>query len=225
MSGKFIKKTGFESSYVVSQYARKLSRVRVLGLIVDKFISPDGKYATMTIADGTDTISCKTFITVKMFDGLNPGDLVDVIGKIKEYNGEIYVRPEISRRVKDANVEVLRKLELEKISRERTDKLKKIEEIRKNISDVEEFKKRALEIMSEDDLEAIVELQQNQDNNGSEDVKRKILTIIESSESGVDYQFLIEKSGAPENKVDQVVQSLLEDGICFEPKAGKIKKL
>lgn len=229
MRGKFIKKTGFESSYVISQSARRLSRVRVLGLIVDKFVSPDGKYASITIDDGTDTIRCKTFINVKTFDNLNQGDIVDVIGKIKEYNGEIYIRPEINRKMGDVNFETLRKLELEKINKEQTGKLRKIEELKKSITDVEEFKKKAKEFMSDDDLEAVIELQENQGNNGeavsSEDIKRKILTIIESSESGIEYPSLIEKSKLPENKVDQVVQSLLEDGVCFEPKPGKIKKL
>jgi len=61
MKGRFVKKTGFESSYVLTNLARRLSRVRVLGLVVDKFISDDERYATITLDDGTDTIRCKSF--------------------------------------------------------------------------------------------------------------------------------------------------------------------
>jgi len=114
ISGKFVKKTGFESSYILTNLGRRLSRVRILGLIVDKFISADEKYATITLDDSTETIRGKAFVNVKIFDGFTNADLVDVFGKLREYNEEIYVMPEIIKKV-GSNFETLRKLELEKI--------------------------------------------------------------------------------------------------------------
>ena len=66
-SGKFIKKSGFESSYVLSNVGRMLSRVRVMGLIVDKFIREDSNYASITLDDGKQTIRCKVFVNTKIF--------------------------------------------------------------------------------------------------------------------------------------------------------------
>ena len=97
ISGKFVKREGFQSSYVLTNLGRKLSRVRVLGLIVDKFISPDERYATITLDDSTDTIRCKAFINTKIFDGFGPGDFVDVFGKLREYNGEVYTTRNIKK--------------------------------------------------------------------------------------------------------------------------------
>ncbi len=94
INGKFVKKSGFESSYVLTNLGRRLSRVRVLGLVVDKFISPDEKYATVTLDDSTETLRCKAFVNVKIFDGLKNGELVDVFGKLREYQEEVYVMPE-----------------------------------------------------------------------------------------------------------------------------------
>lgn len=124
VAGKYVKKTGFESSYILTNLGRRLTRVRVLGLIVDKYTSPDEKYATITLDDGKETIRCKSFINMKIFDGLTLGDLVDVFGKVKEYGGEIYIMPEMLKKA-EPNVETLRMLELYKIFHEQKNKIKK----------------------------------------------------------------------------------------------------
>lgn len=139
ISGKFVKKSGFESSYILTNLGRRLSRVRVLGLIVDKFISTDEKYATVTLDDSTETIRCKAFINTKIFDGFGSGDMVDIFGKLREYNGEIYIMPEIIAKI-EPNFEILRNLELEKIFREQREKIKKIRELQKQTSDLVEIK-------------------------------------------------------------------------------------
>jgi len=106
----------------------KISRVRVLATVIDKFVSEDGNYATLTLDDTTDTIRCKIFmnsnfsdnisrqnlIDLEAINNIEKGDLIDVIGKIREYNEERYIQPEIIVKIEDPNFEVLRKLEIEK---------------------------------------------------------------------------------------------------------------
>ncbi|MCD6221588.1 hypothetical protein J7K25_05475, partial [bacterium] len=96
--------------------------------VIDKFVSEDGNYATLTLDDTTDTISCKIFmnsnfsdnisrqnlIDLETLENIEKGDLIDVIGKIREYNEERYIQPEIIVKIEDPNFEVLRKLEIEK---------------------------------------------------------------------------------------------------------------
>jgi len=232
MNGRFIKRSGFESSYVLTNLGRRLSRVRILGLIVDKFISPDERYATITLDDSTETIRCKSFINVKIFDGFGSGDLVDAFGKLREYNGEIYIMPEIIKKA-DSNFETLRLLELEVIFKEQREKIKKIRELQKQSSDLNELKVAIKEFMPLEDAEGILEAQEIIENVVEEktvtvsEIKNKILNFIESSDkgNGVDYQDIISRSGFPEKDVDSAVQDLLETGICYEPKAGRIKKL
>src|SRR3989337_1213915 len=129
ITGRFVKKSGFESSYVLTNLGRRLSRVKIMGLVVDKFLAPDERYATMTLDDSTETIRCKSFVNVKIINDLNNGDLVDIIGKIREYNGEIYVMPEIVTKI-DSNFETLRILEIEKVVRGQKEKIEKIRELK-----------------------------------------------------------------------------------------------
>jgi RPA family protein len=232
VNGKFIKKSGFESSYILTNLGRRLSRVRALGLIVDKFISPDERYATITLDDSTETIRCKAFINTKIFDGFGSGDLVDIFGKLREYNGEIYIMPEIIAKV-DANFEILRNLELEKIFREQREKIKKIRDIQKQTSDLVELKTAVKDLMSLEDVEGILEAQEMIENSvvekevSANDVKNKILKLIETLDKGegADYQDILIKSGLSEKDIDFAIQDLLESGVCYEPRPGKIKKL
>ncbi|MFH1364202.1 MAG: OB-fold nucleic acid binding domain-containing protein [Candidatus Aenigmatarchaeota archaeon] len=114
MSGRWVKKEGMEPSFVVTNYGDKVSRARILSTIVAKFISEDGNFASITLDDGTETIRAKTFKTIKPIEGLDVGIVVDVIGKVKEYNGEVYIIPEIIKRIEDPNQETLRLLEIKK---------------------------------------------------------------------------------------------------------------
>ncbi len=232
VNGTFVKKEGFVSSYVLTNLGRRLSRVRILGLIVDKFISPDERYATITLDDSTDTVRCKAFVNTKIFDGFGEGDLIDVFGKLREYNGEVYIIPEIIKRA-DPNLETLRILELEKIFREQRKKIKKIRELQKQTSDLNELKRIVKQFMSLEDAEGILEAQEMIENVTEEkvvssaEIKSKILNLIENLDKGKgsDYQEILTKSGLSENDVDFAIQELLESGVCFEPTPGKIKKL
>ena len=232
ISGRFVKKSGFESSYVLTNLGRRLSRIKIMGVVVDKFISPDERYATVTIDDSSETIRCKSFIDVKIINELNNGDLLDVFGRLREYNGEIYVMPEII--VKAApNFETLRMLELEKITRAQREKIEKIRELKRRTSDVNELRELAKQFMSIEDFESIIEAEELIETEVEEktvavsEVKSKILKIIDSMNGGdgAKYSEILTKAGLPENDVDTAVQELLEAGICYEPHPGRIKKL
>ncbi|MEM5804692.1 MAG: OB-fold nucleic acid binding domain-containing protein [Candidatus Aenigmatarchaeota archaeon] len=231
--GRFVQKSGFESNYVLSRLGRRLSRVMVLGLVVDKFLSEDGNYATITLDDGTETMRCKVFVNTKMFDRINPGDLVSVMGKVREYNGEIYIVPE-SVRKEEANMETLRMLELKRQEDEQKRKVKAVFELKEQTADLNELKAVALKQgISNEDAESILEAQElieAESEKKSEEnsrAKEAVLKIIEEKDmgNGADYGEILRKSGLPESLVDATIQDLLESGVCFEPKAGRIKKI
>ncbi len=230
--GKFFKKPGFESNYILTTLGRKLSRVRVLGLVVDKFLNNDGSYSAITIDDSSDTVRCKFFGGTKIFNGIEAGSLVDVVGKVREYNGELYVAPEIVTKLTDPNFETMRILELALIRKGQKEKILKIRELKKKISGLKELKEAAKETMSEEDAEAIMEAENMIDESlfkgedKPKDAKETVMKIVgESGQDGTDYQLILAKSGLPESAVDMAVQSLLESGILFEPRPGKLKSL
>ncbi len=91
----------------LSTRGRTISRVNVIALLV----SNEGQ--TMIIDDGTGTIRVRHFSEQTTREDLTPGDVVQVIGKIREYNDERYISPEILTQTNEKMM-TLRKLELEK---------------------------------------------------------------------------------------------------------------
>lgn len=111
-SGEWVKKEGMEPSFIVTKNREKVSRARVLATVVGRFISEDGNFGSLTLDDGTDTIRAKCFKELNVLQPVEIGRFVDVIGKVREYNDEIYIIPEIMRNVDNPNLELLRRLEI-----------------------------------------------------------------------------------------------------------------
>ncbi len=231
--GKYVKRPGFESNYVLTNMGRRLSRIRLVGLVVDKYVSEEGNYAAITLDDESDTIRCKAFMNMKIFDSVNAGDLVDVVGKVREYNGEIYLMPEIIRKV-DPNFEVLRMLEIAKTILEQKKLISKISSFKSQVADLSEIRVLAKqEGIKPAQLDAVLEAEEviraslEQQALAKTESRSKILGVIESMDKGegVDYNVILRQSGLAEENVDSTIQELLESGTCFEPKPGKIKKV
>ncbi len=227
-SGKFVTQEGFNPNYILSDAGERLSRVRVLATVVDKFVAETGKFASVTLDDGTDTIRAKVFTALSMLENISAGDTVDVIGRVKEYNEELYLAPEIMTKVSDPNFEILRELEI----RQRENDVKKKRDIiishKGQASDVEELVRMMTERygMEKEFVEAVLQ-SETEEKPAMVDAKKAVVELIQSLDKGegCDYAELISSSGLPENEVDSAVQSLLEEGTCFEPRPGKIRLL
>jgi len=97
-------------SHVISPYGVELRRVALVGLIVDHY-SKEG-YASITIDDGTETIRAKAWGgEASSLEKVQPNILALIIGKVKEYQGEIYISPEIVRELDDPNYMTIHQLE------------------------------------------------------------------------------------------------------------------
>ncbi|MHA1606275.1 MAG: OB-fold nucleic acid binding domain-containing protein [Candidatus Freyarchaeota archaeon] len=98
---------------IVTESGFHATRVRVMGTVVDVFKSEIGEYANLTLDDGTGTIRVKVWgEKAALLGGVSVGDVVDVIGLVRFYQGEIYLVPELIIRVSDPNWELVRELEL-----------------------------------------------------------------------------------------------------------------
>ena len=116
--GKFVKCEGFTPSYVLTQLGQKLSRVRLVATVLRKYVAESGNFAALTLDDGTETIGVKVFNAVSMFENLKEGDDIDIIGKVREYQGEVYLFPEIIHKIDDPNIELLREVEIKNQKKE-----------------------------------------------------------------------------------------------------------
>ena len=141
-TGKFVRKEGLEPSYVLSELGQRISRAKLLGTVVDKFMSEDGNYSTITIDDDSDSIRIKAFReNVNLLKDIELGDLVMIIGKVREYAGENYIIPDIVKKVANPNYECLHKLEILKELLKQRKVFDTIKKAKERFGDPEELKK------------------------------------------------------------------------------------
>lgn len=91
----------------------KVRKVRIMGRVVAKFINEDETYASIVVDDETETIRVKFFREmVEVAKRIEPGDLVDVSGRVSVYQEEKSVVCDSCIVLEDMNWELLRKLEI-----------------------------------------------------------------------------------------------------------------
>ena len=187
----------FEKSLILD--GKRIHRVRLLGNVsnVDK---------SNIVSFELDGISVKDFEN-KSLD-VEENDLLDVVGRIGEYNGERYVALEVYSKKnenKDKWIE-LRNLEIEKT--------------RNYIKDEETITYNREEMSGELSIES----EALEDLYGDLDVKDKILDIIREND-GITYEDLIDNSGLEDVELDNVLSELKEDGEIYEPNTGSYRIL
>ena len=213
-------------SYLITPFGEKISRVNLIGTVIDTFVSEDENYGSFTLDDGSASIRAKVFGSgVKLVKNISNGDLVLVVGKLKEYNGEIYVATEVVRKPEDLNHEILRKIE---ILRDLKKKVKILEEIKNLIDQMsdEELKEYVKEKHGFDE-ECLNVLRENLKIGKEIDYKPKILEIITSMDKGegVEISKIFEVIDLPERIIENAINELLASGELFEPRPGFFKRV
>ncbi|MBI5148923.1 hypothetical protein HZA33_04560 [Candidatus Pacearchaeota archaeon] len=92
---------------------KKVSRVNIIANVIDKFISEgERRFASLTIDDASSQIRVKTFgDDLEKFNNVEIGDTILVIGNTRFFNNELYILPEIVRKLPIEWL-LVRKLEL-----------------------------------------------------------------------------------------------------------------
>ncbi len=140
VSNPYIKKEG-EVDYVEIKDL-KVARTRVMATVVNK-MTFDNNSGFLVLDDGTETIRARVWENnFEVIDKVVIGDLIDLVGRVRQYNEETYLVPEIiSKAVPD--LFVLRKLEL-------SSKPKKIKEKK------EKEEKKVLRAISKNEVYEII---------------------------------------------------------------------
>lgn len=237
LTGKYITQEGFKPNYILTTYGQKVSRVRIMATVINKFVSNDNKYAFIVLEDGTESIRVKSFQDINLLENVKMGQIIDFIGKVREYDNEIYLIPEIVRIVEDPNIETLRKLEIMKGKKERENKRKIIIDNKNKFGSLDELKEELSKKYGiiEEDVDGALESEGLKEEKTEEDKKeidvdtarKMVLKVIEELDKGegVDYQMILEKSGLPQQVTETAINELLSEGSCYEPRAGKVKVL
>ncbi len=119
---------------------KRITRVNLVANVVDRFISDEKHYLSLTLDDASGQIRLKIFgEDVPKFEEIGQGDTVMVVGLVRDYNDELYVNPEIIKK-KDPRYLMVRKLEFEKDAPKEVDNGKVMavaDQIVKKIKDAE----------------------------------------------------------------------------------------
>lgn len=230
INGNFVRKEGFEPSYVLTNTGQRISRTYLIGTVVDKFMSEAGNYSSITIDDDSDSIRVKAFREqVNIFDDFNVGDLVMVIGKVRNYAEENYIIPEIVKKITGPDLESLHKLEILKQSLLNKKALKIIKKEKDNFDDVEKLKKyvKKQHGIDTDVVDSTLETLTTEEETKEKDYKPLLLETLDRLDEGegVEFRKLLEESKLPENTFEEAINEILSEGTCFEPKPGVIKRV
>ncbi|MFC1704776.1 hypothetical protein ACFLZ6_00430 [Nanoarchaeota archaeon] len=111
LDGEYVKEDGWMPNFIRLIDGTKVSRANIIGVVVLK--TEEQNYKSVLIDDGSGKIPVRSFEKYELFDSVNIGDVVLIIGRPREF-GEKYIVPEIIKKVEDSGWIEVRKLELKK---------------------------------------------------------------------------------------------------------------
>lgn len=192
LNSKYVKEDGWQPNYIEIN-KNKISRVNLIGTVVLKL---DEK--NFVLDDGSGKIPLRVFENNHLFEKIDVGAVILLIGRPREFGSEKYIMPEILKTIKDSAWIDVRKSELKLNNKRITTNLKEEEEIVK-----EEF------------------IEETKNENTSE----KIFNLVKKLDTGkgVDIDDILNRIS--NKNVEEIMNRLLESGGLFEVKPGKLKVL
>lgn len=203
LEGTYHLQEGWKPNYLVTPKG-KITRANIMGVVVSKANTELLNYDFLIVDDGTGRITIRSFENDRTFNDFEVGDVVNIIGKPREYAKEIYLASEAIQKLKDKTWLEVRKKEMEVFP---------FHLIPKETKEEEQKQQTAEELIVED----IKDPQQVSTD--------ELISLIKSLDQGkgVDVEEIIEKAQNP--KTETLIKTLLQQGDVFEIKPGRIKIL
>ena len=209
VNNSFVKQQGEWEPNFVEVKDKKVSRVNLIASITSS-TETEG-YLALTIDDGSGSSTMlKTWKEdTKLLEEFKPGDIVNIVGRIREYNNQKYITPELIKKLDNPNWELLRKLELLKEYGKPSKKEPEIVPEEKVPETPQEVPKVKEEVVTEDIVEEAPPSETN---------RQKIFSIIEKATEGIDLNELMEQSKLTEQEINPIIEDLLKEGEIFKLK-------
>ena len=202
LTGSFIWDEENRMNYLRTLYGEKVSRANLICSVLLK--SPLPNEQSIVIDDGSGKILVRSFDNPGIFDKVNVGDTVLIIGKPREFNKETYISAEIVKKVDSVAWLNIRKAELQR-------------KIKEGVAEIQELRKQEIEKPLLDKKNAQYDMPRP---NGQD-----IMGFIRKQDSGqgVSLSDLIKKYGSEEIKNE--IDYLIKRGDIFELRPGLLKVL
>ena len=202
INGDFLRQEGFNPSYIIID-ENQVSRVNIIATVVSKYLTEDGNYCALTLDDGSETIRVKAFSAeVINIKDVKVGSFVRFIGKVKHYNDETYLVPEVIKQGLDPNWLIVDHIELGKPEFKEVEERPKAKATPKEEPEVMEIK-------------------------SSDNPNTKIVELIKAHDSGdgAPMDDVMKNSKMDKKEAKDIILNLLKSGEVFEPKKGILKLL
>lgn len=211
-NGEYVKEDGWTPNYVLTKKG-KVSRVNIIGVVVSK---EETSFDSLMIDDSTGSIMVRSFENKEILKTPTIGQIVLLVGRIREFNNQKYVLAEIVKPLENKKWVLVRKKELEneEVLLE-TEKGKTLENTKKeDYVGLSEIKKEPIIAKKE---EMVLQPQSNP--------YEVILGLIKSLDTGfgVSYEEIILNSKLTNS--EDIIKSLIEEGEIFEIRPGILKVL
>ena len=169
---------------------KRIVRINIVGNVVDKFESEgERRFGSITLDDGSGQIRARLFgEDMAKFNAIVQGDTLVIIGLLRSFNQELYILPEVMKKI-DPKYLLVRKLEIEK-------------EIPRQLTPQQKQEVRAL--------------------------RDEVIDLIKNAEEreGIDKEEIIMKLNQSNPQIiSQEIKKLLEEGIIYEPRPGRVRYL
>ncbi|MHC1590503.1 MAG: OB-fold nucleic acid binding domain-containing protein [Candidatus Helarchaeales archaeon] len=209
--------------YLQTKNDLRAFRVRILGTIMFHQIFEKDEEAGrreaayITVDDGTEQIRIKTWdeLQVSKIKKMKKGQVIDVIGTIREYNDEMYLKPLLILPIYDLNFELLRDLDILTYEKRLGQKSRLISS-QARTPRVEQEKKEPVE---EDSQTKNVE-----DENENINIIVELIRKLDQGE-GVEISQIQENCSFPKKDIKKYIQYLYENGYIYEPSVDRYKIL
>jgi len=197
--GVFVQDQENEPNYLLSPKKDKIYRCNIIATILTQ--ERKGPILNLIVDDGSGIILIRFFETSKIVEELKIGNTIIVIGKVRVYNNEKYISPEIVKKIDLAWLKA------------------------RNLEKVEAFINKTSDPQIETDQpeEDLIAEELIEDQN---DLPfQKIIKMIKELDKGegVFVDDIIEKS--PINDTEKIIERMMEKGEIFQIAPGKIKVL
>lgn len=194
LKSTYIKEQGWNPNYILLNNNLKVSRVNIIATLLSK------ENQIIVIDDGTGKIQVRSFEENKNLEHLSPGDLILVLGKVREFNSEKYILPEVTKLLNDQKWMILRKSEIE--------------------IQTKFFQDKGVPIV---DKEEVISEKIEEEVKISKNPFDQILEKIKDLDKGNGVNIELIKNNVLDS--EKVLKQLLEDGEIYEIRPGVVKVL
>src|SRR3989344_8299368 len=209
LSSEFKKEEGeFRPQYITLRNIN-IARVNIIATVIQTIRNDEKQYTSITVDDTSAQIRIKTWNeSTELLKDIEISDTVLLIARIREYNNERYLVPEIIKKV-DPLWELKRRLEL----------LREIKsegiEINENIHE---------QMIEESSLSSVTE-ERMQHKDMKESSKLKIIKSIEKldTEQGANILDVIKEADINREEADRIIESLIKEGEIYQIGQGRLK--